>query len=86
MARVRDTDVEKMAQGQLRREVKRLRDGLRKHRDARSNSRCWHNDLGLYGLLPEGKKPGKMLGDEKMLLRNCKRYIRRQQCFLHEHS
>ena len=77
-----DEDVADMSAVQIRRELLRLRKAIRKHRDAANNVRCWHNDLVLYGLLPEGSASGKMTDPEEVLLRNCKRYIRRQQCHL----
>ena len=77
-----DTDIKTMTQAQLRAEIMKLRKALRKHRDAKDNARCWHNDLTLYGALPEEKPAGKMIGDEKVFLKNCQRYIRRQQCFM----
>lgn len=58
----------------------KLRHAIRKHRDAEENARCWHNDLSLYSVLEEEVVPGKMRGPEKILLQNCLRYIRRQQC------
>ena len=76
----RDADLEAMAPAELKREAARLRKAVRKHRDAVNNARCWHNDLALYGALPEGSAPGKMTDPEEVLLRNCARYIRRQQC------
>lgn len=72
-----------MSPAQLRQEVRCLRKSIRKHRDAEENARCWHNDLQLYGILPEEVAPGRMLGDEQILLRNCRRYIRRQRCADH---
>lgn len=75
-----DSDLPSMTPAQLRQEVQRLRQAVRKHRDTQENARCWHNDLVLYGTLSEEVKPGRMLGDEKQLLQNCQRYIRRQRC------
>lgn len=75
-----DPDVKEMSLGQLRREVMKWRSAVRQHRNAEGNARCWHNDLALYALLPEGKPAGKMDLPERVLLRNCRRYIRRQQC------
>lgn len=75
-----DIDLPQMSASQLRTEITRLRHAIRKHRDAQENARCWHNDLRLYGVLPEEVTPGRMLGDEKTLLQNCQRYIRRQRC------
>jgi hypothetical protein len=80
MSKRQDNDLKSMTVGDLRRLVMRLRTGIRRHRDAEENERCWHNDLALYGQLPEGKPPGRMVGPERILLRNCKRYIRRQKC------
>jgi len=75
-----DPDLKQMSWSELQKEVMRLRQGIRKHSAAKENTRCWHNDLTLYGVLPETRTPGRMLGDEKQLLRNCRRYIRRQRC------
>lgn len=83
MAVRQDSDVKEMTLAELRREVMKLRHGIRKHRDTDENARCWHNDLALYGLLPEEEPPGKMMEPEEKLLVNCRRYIRRQQCGLH---
>lgn len=83
MSKPQDDDVKQMTIGQLRREVMRLRQAIRIHRDADENARCWHNDLALYALLPDEKPAGKMVGSEETLLRNCQRYIRRQQCEQH---
>lgn len=83
MPEKQNPDIKRMTSAQLRRELMQLRHAIRKHRDAQNNARCWHNDLQLYAALPEEQDPGKMIGDEATLLRNCKRYIRRQQCILH---
>lgn len=80
MARRQDPDVKAMPLSELRREVMRLRQAIRRHRDAEGNARCWHNDLALYAVLPEEKPAGRMDGPEDALLGNCRRYIRRQQC------
>lgn len=53
MNRAQDEDVRFMILAELRREAIRLRGGIRKHRDAKGNARCWLNDLALYELLPE---------------------------------
>lgn len=80
MSSPQDRDLKKLTPGQLRQLIMKLRHAIRRHRDAEENARCWHNDLQLYGALPEQKPAGKMLGPEEELLRNCRRYIRRQQC------
>lgn len=83
MTKPQDPDLATLSLGRLRREVMRLRGAIRAHRHADENRRCWHNDLVLYGVLPEDIPPGKMVGLEEDLLRNCRRYIRRQQCERH---
>lgn len=80
MPRELDRDLKKFTPGQLRQLIMKLRQAIRRHRDAKENARCWHNDLALYAALPEQKPAGKMTGPEEELLRNCRRYIRRQQC------
>jgi hypothetical protein len=42
-------------------EVRRLRNGIRKHRDAKGHDRCWQNNLELYALLPD-TTPGNLPG------------------------
>ncbi len=78
-----DGDIASMSLKDLRHEVMKLRRAVRKHRNTNENARCWHNDLTLYAVLPENDPPGRMRGTEEELLRNCKRYIRRQQCATH---
>ena len=41
-----------MNHAQLMAEVKRLRTGIRDHRDASAHELCWHHQL--WGLLPGG--------------------------------
>ena len=76
-----DPDLANKTIGELRREIMHLRRVVRKHRDARDNARCWHNDLELYGrTLPEAKPAGRMNLPESVLLSRCRAYVRRQQC------
>jgi hypothetical protein len=46
-----DEDLESMNHAQLVAEVKRLRTGIRAHRDASAHELCWHHPQ-LWGLLP----------------------------------
>ncbi len=64
------------------RELMRLRRLIRTHKEKEGNARCWLNDVRLYSqTLPEGGgNAGRMDLPEAELLRNCKRYIRGQQC------
>ena len=83
MTSKQDDDLKGMSIGQLRREVMKLRGKIRWHRDRDENQRCHHCDRELYGVLPEEEPPGQMTEPEEVILRKCKRYIRRQQCELH---
>lgn len=47
-----DEDLDTMTPAQLAAEVKRLRAGIRAHRDSTGHDLCWHHP-DLWGLLPE---------------------------------
>ena len=47
-----DEDLETMSREQLAAEVRRLRAGVRAHRDSTGHALCWHHPA-LWGLLPE---------------------------------
>lgn len=47
-----DADVDTMDRAALIAEVKRLRQGIRDHRDSSGHKLCWHHPQ-LWGLLPE---------------------------------
>jgi hypothetical protein len=83
-----DRDVKKMSFGARGRELMRLRRLIRTHKNKRGNARCWHADLELYArTLPENvRNSGQMDLPKDVLLRNCSRYIDRQQCQLKCHS
>lgn len=51
-----DEDLDAMTAQELRAEVLRLRDGIRRHRDADRHDLCWHHPE-LWGLLPEPSDP-----------------------------
>jgi hypothetical protein len=77
-----DDDIKKMSHAKRGKEIARLRRLIRTHKAKKDNARCWHNDEQLYDkTLPEGSaNAGKMTLPEDVLLQNCKRYIKRQQC------
>jgi hypothetical protein len=76
-----DTDIKNMTASEARRELQRVRNRLRWHRNTEENARCWHNDVKLYGdTLPEAKPAGRMDQPKEVLLRNCGRYIDQQKC------
>jgi hypothetical protein len=47
-----DDDLNMLTRDQLVEEVKRLRAGIRAHRDRSGHALCWHHPA-LWGLLPE---------------------------------
>jgi hypothetical protein len=53
--------------------VKRLRAGIRKHRDATLHELCWHHP-DLWGLLPEKSRPEIVVPEWPQFLRGCIRY------------
>ncbi len=69
-----DEDVARMDAAALAAEVRRLRAGIRSHRDQRGDDRCWLDDEKLYGCMPEGI-PARTALDPELMLPNCQRFI-----------
>jgi len=68
-----DDDLLSLTHEQLIQEVKRLRAGIRAHRDSSSQELCWHHPA-LWGLLPEKTDPLPVVPDWPQFLRGCVRY------------
>lgn len=51
-----DEDLDKLTRDELLQEVRRLRQGIRKHRDSTLHELCWHHP-DLWSLLPEKIEP-----------------------------
>lgn len=68
-----DEDLEKMSREQLIDEVKKLRTGIRKHRDSTGHELCWHHPA-LWGLLPDRTDPMPTVPTWPEFLRGCLRY------------
>lgn len=68
-----DDDLEMMERGELIAEVKRLRAGIRTHRDATGHDLCWHHP-DLWGLLPEKTDPAIAVPTWPRFMRGCIRY------------
>jgi hypothetical protein len=68
-----DTDLDNMSRDQLIAEVKKLRRGIREHRDSTNHELCWHHP-GLWSLLPEQSDPLPAVPDWPQFLRDCIRY------------
>ena len=68
-----DDDLLTMNREQLIVEVKRLRAGIRDHRDSSGHALCWHHPK-LWGLLPERVDPAIAVPPWPKFLRGCLKY------------
>jgi hypothetical protein len=68
-----DEDVNDMSREQLIVEVKRLRAGVREHRDSSGQDLCWHHPA-LWGLLPEKTDPQPQVPSRPEFMAGCIRY------------
>jgi hypothetical protein len=68
-----DDDVEQMSRDELVAEVKRLREGIRAHRDGTGHELCWHHPA-LWALLPERTDPVPTVPAWPQFMRGCIRY------------
>jgi hypothetical protein len=68
-----DDDLDQLSREQLVAEVKRLRNGIRAHRDSTGHELCWHHPQ-LWGLLPEPSDPLPVVPEWPEFMRGCIRY------------
>ena len=68
-----DGDLDRMDREALIGEVKRLRNGIREHRDSSGHELCWHHPA-LWGLLPEKSDPQPAVPDWPEFMKGCIRY------------
>ncbi|WP_332811326.1 hypothetical protein [Sphingomonas sp.] len=68
-----DDDLDRMSREELLTEVRRLRAGIREHRDATGHDLGWHHPQ-LWGLLPEQIEPEIAVPPWPKFLRGCLRY------------
>ena len=68
-----DEDLDQMSREQLIAEGKRLRHGIREHRDSTGHELCWHHPA-LWGLLPEKTDPLPVVPDWPQFMRGCIKY------------
>lgn len=68
-----DDDLDTLSREELAEEVRRLRRGIRAHRDASGHELCWHHPA-LWGLLPERTDPLPEVPAWPQFLRGCIRY------------
>ncbi len=60
-----DEDLDLLTRGELIAEVKKLRAGIREHRDSTKHELCWHQPK-LWGLLPEKVDLGTLIQTARM--------------------
>ena len=68
-----DDDLDSLGADALRAELRRLRAGIRAHRDSSGQELCWHHPA-LWGLLPERTDPLPVVPDWPQFLQGCLRY------------
>jgi hypothetical protein len=68
-----DEDLERLSRGALIAEVKRLRHGIRRHRDSSGHDLCWHHPQ-LWSLLPDPVDPQIAVPPWPKFLRGCVKY------------
>jgi hypothetical protein len=70
---IMDTDLNQMTHEELIVEVRKLRQGIRQHRDSSRHELCWHHP-SLWGLLPEGTDPTPVVPEWPEFIRGCVKY------------
>ncbi|MGH8241934.1 MAG: hypothetical protein ACRETY_01140 [Steroidobacteraceae bacterium] len=70
-----DADLDSLSREQLIAEIKKLRAGIRAHRDSTGHELCWHHPQ-LWGLLPEKTDPQPVVPDWPQFLEGCLKYRR----------
>jgi hypothetical protein len=68
-----DDDLDRLSREELIAEVKRLRAGIRAHRDSTGHELCWHHPA-LWGLLPERTDAMPTVPTWPEFLRGCLQY------------
>jgi hypothetical protein len=68
-----DEDLDRMSRDQLIAEAKKLRQGIRTHRDSTGHELCWHHPA-LWGLLPDHQDPLPSVPNWPEFMRGCIRY------------
>ena len=68
-----DEDLERLSHPELLAEARRLRAGIRAHRDSTGQDLCWHHPQ-LWSLLPEKVTPDLTVPAWPQFLRGCVKY------------
>lgn len=70
-----DEDLQNLTRDQLIDEIKKLRSGIRRHRDSSGHNLCWHHPE-LWGLLPEPVPRGIAVPPWPKFMAGCVAYRR----------
>ena len=70
-----DEDIQQMSNEQLIEEIKKLRAGIREHRDSTGQELCWHHPK-LWSLLPEKTDPKILVPEWPDFMKGCIHYRR----------
>ena len=68
-----DNDLDSMSRARLIEEVRKLREGIRRHRDSTGQDLCWHHPA-LWKLLPEQTDPIPTVPQWPQFMAGCVRY------------
>ncbi len=68
-----DEELQFMSKDELIEEIKKLRQGIREHRDSTGQDLCWHHPK-LWSLLPEKINPKISVPEWSEFLRGCINY------------
>ena len=68
-----DEDLDSLSREDLLAEARKLRAGIREHRDSTGHELCWHHPK-LWGLLPEPLTRDLAVPEWPQFLRGCVRY------------
>ncbi|SEF74879.1 hypothetical protein [Billgrantia desiderata] len=68
-----DEDLERMTREELIDEAKRLRQGIREHRNCSGHDLCWHHP-SLWALLPDKTDPVPVIPEWPEFIKGCVKY------------
>jgi hypothetical protein len=81
-----DQDIEELTEGEQKKEVARLKQAIRLHRNIGDSQRSWQDDQRLYKVLNENTEYDTTLPDQETFLSACDRFFasRGKQSKLHD--
>ena len=74
-----DQDLLTLSARQMRKEIMRLRNAIREHRDEKGHGRCWLDDQRLYAVLLENQTADFSLPSRDEFLASCALYWQERQ-------